>query len=1652
MKKETQKTTLQKMCKLLALVLVVGIFGIFCWLAPTKAEAISATAVTLTATDGTQTTLSFDADVSAPTYSWDAETATLTLKGYSGRSITTNGDINLHLVGDNTLTLDSNLTGSGAFGLNLNNCNGVATVTADEGGTLNIVGNIKTYFSAVAGGVIFKSGTLNIDVTTSGGGTLYAFERNVSFDREGTGQVEINVNIERTSDANSFIYGFYNGMNISSRENVTINVDLKGSENDTVIGFDNLYVENSAPKISVSVDNKGGYFKLRKAVRSITSLSLTEGGRVEANGLVGMSSIGGDTNANTVTTTPQNNNYIWMEYDTSTMYSGDYLLCTLDGDICEETVFEYSDTPAELKWVGDGLISIPEGKVDDNFSVNLLAAIRGLSGYDAYYLRCNVIEGQLPEGLYIAYSGGLLNGQISSPCEAGSVRIRLTDQNKTPYDYSDDRTVEFTLNYGAIADRDRFVTVGTSDPVEMKTDGSGEGWSYDGETKTLTLNGYNGGPIVTEGVLNIHLKGNNTITLTDDNTVGIESTYSSGEINLTADADGVLNINTPDNYTKSFTGIYASMYVSGGTVNMSLASDFTGDWSFIGMAQRGYLSFLGDGEKSWNVSLKNNNTSENKVRLYGNYNNNLCVEECSNVEINIDIRGGKSTEIHGIYALTVYKTSPVITVYADNQDGNYDCMAIDGISNLVFAEGGRLDVTGNVYTGYLASQQSPNTVTTTPANNGYYWKDLDDHSYYEDLWMADLDGNLLDRVVFEYSAEPSELKWVGGTHFDIPTGAVGDYVGFDLWAGLRGVSSYTQGNPYWKFEIIEGHLPSGIDFSAYPVYNGKISEQIVAPCTAGTATIRATDMMGTYDTADDRVVEFTINYGAFSTNNPVSGVEISKDTLVLDYNGTGEITATVTPSDAAYPYVETIIIGDNHLIVNVGEPVNGVSVITVQAYGYPGTYTVQIRTVELGITKTLTVHVKEDAPNTYINYFEERVYGFAQGESYKISGDGISTLQFVAESNFVNIPTEWFGKTLNIVKVNGGNGDCDSEAQILQIPARPAAPTGIETTDASSYESNGKISGLASGMQYKPSDADNWYYYWSPEVSVEVGSHDIRYAATNHSFAGEKITVNIGYEMLAFEDRESFDIPAGYSNTVFSFYIYPAVSGGKEPYVYSIDGPAWITIDQEGLVSVSRPDSDQAATTATITVTDGDDNSKSITILVGAVTVPHVCVFDQQVATSDYRKSGADCLNKAVYYYSCECGALGNVTFEYGEALGHNYVEKIVDNEHLKQKAEDCQHFDEYWYECTRCDSISDENFYSTQERGDHKYPSSFNYKVSGGHAHVCTVYGCGAMDELIPHTPGAEATEDNPQICTVCSFVINPALNHVHNPSDEWNGNQTHHWHDCLGEDGYHFDEEEHTYDTVCDKDCNVCGAIRVPTSHVEEAVWVNDADSHYSIHNCCGTIAVAEEAHNWNNGICSDCEYTCLHPADNDRNHKCDVCDGAVGVHEAAEGTHLCDYCGERFSYCTDEDLDHKCDVCEENVGTHDTAAGSHICGYCGEAISECSDADENGKCDICGATLSTPNPDPEPTPEPTPDPETPATPEAPAAPAEPKTGLGAGAIVAIVVGSVLVVGVGGFSVFWLVIKKKSFADLVSVFNKGKGELPETPDETPDNDSTEE
>ena len=51
----------------------------------------------------------------------------------------------------------------------------------------------------------------------------------------------------------------------------------------------------------------------------------------------------------------------------------------------------------------------------------------------------------------------------------------------------------------------------------------------------------------------------------------------------------------------------------------------------------------------------------------------------------------------------------------------------------------------------------------------------------------------------------------------------------------------------------------------------------------------------------------------------------------------------------------------------------------------------------------------------------------------------------------------------------------------------------------------------------------------------------------------------------------------------------------------------------------------------------------------------HTHNFNQKVANGDYLKSKATCTAQAVYYYSCECGERGTLTFKYGSRLEHSY-------------------------------------------------------------------------------------------------------------------------------------------------------------------------------------------------------------------------------------------------------------------------------------------------------------------------------------------------------------------------------------------------------------
>ncbi len=128
-----------------------------------------------------------------------------------------------------------------------------------------------------------------------------------------------------------------------------------------------------------------------------------------------------------------------------------------------------------------------------------------------------------------------------------------------------------------------------------------------------------------------------------------------------------------------------------------------------------------------------------------------------------------------------------------------------------------------------------------------------------------------------------------------------------------------------------------------------------------------------------------------------------------------------------------------------------------------------------------------------------------------------------------------------------------------------------------------------------------------------------------------------------------------------------------------------------------------------------------------------------------------------------------------------------------------------------------------------HRYDETlWAYQSEAGHAHLCSVAGCGAHGPLTAHTSSGAATETAPEICTDCQYVITPALGHtVHTPRPEWKYDKVNHWHDCTGCEGQRLNMAAHDYDNDCDADCNTCGAIRTADHtfaelhHDEENHW---------------------------------------------------------------------------------------------------------------------------------------------------------------------------------------------------------------------------------------
>ena len=145
-------------------------------------------------------------------------------------------------------------------------------------------------------------------------------------------------------------------------------------------------------------------------------------------------------------------------------------------------------------------------------------------------------------------------------------------------------------------------------------------------------------------------------------------------------------------------------------------------------------------------------------------------------------------------------------------------------------------------------------------------------------------------------------------------------------------------------------------------------------------------------------------------------------------------------------------------------------------------------------------------------------------------------------------------------------------------------------------------------IEFIPEDG----YEISDSAAVSINGVEYWYSkfASSNTITGAKEWMfyfnALGNAPLTITNDGSLNIPAGSceQEIIETLDLKTSVTGGKAPYFYSITGPTWLSLNAYDCIVGTRPDTPQAATTATITVTDSDSpkNTASVTIQVGAVT------------------------------------------------------------------------------------------------------------------------------------------------------------------------------------------------------------------------------------------------------------------------------------------------------------------------------------------------------------------------------------------------------------------------------------------------------------------
>ena len=131
-----------------------------------------------------------------------------------------------------------------------------------------------------------------------------------------------------------------------------------------------------------------------------------------------------------------------------------------------------------------------------------------------------------------------------------------------------------------------------------------------------------------------------------------------------------------------------------------------------------------------------------------------------------------------------------------------------------------------------------------------------------------------------------------------------------------------------------------------------------------------------------------------------------------------------------------------------------------------------------------------------------------------------------------------------------------------------------------------------------------------------------------------------------------------------------------------------------------------------------------------------------------------------------------------------------------------------------------------------------------------------------------------------------------------------------------------------------NAYGAIN-PDNHTGTVVWTKTATTHSSAYSCCNAPVVAEEVHEWQNGVCSECGYECQHDggtATCTQKAVCDICGKEYGEVNASNHTNLIKTEAKPATHMTEGNIEYwYCDGCgkyfSDEAGTKEIALANTV-----------------------------------------------------------------------------------------------------------------------------